>query len=112
MALNAPDGLFDRAAQEMNLGRHLTNYSASHPPSSQIVPEFKSDSERRQFFESKCSVSTWYCYYEHGGLGFRYNVIVELDQKTYRAAEATKQQGMPIEMALIDPDELRKALKR
>ena len=48
IALNAPDGLLDRAAIETNLGRHLTEYASSHPLVSDIVPEFLSDSERRK----------------------------------------------------------------
>lgn len=99
---NAPEGLLKRASQQMNLGKHLEQYAETHPPKCEHVNAFYSDIERTIFFKRQCSVTTWYNYFEFGGLGFRYNVLVELDRCTYLAAEATREQGMPIELGLVD----------
>jgi len=107
MILNAPDGLLSRAAREMNLGRHIEEFALSHSTITEIVPEFSSDSERSQYFRSLCSGTTWFAYFEFSGMGFRYNVIVDLDRKTFNAAIASKQHGMPIEMALVDLSDLK-----
>ncbi len=112
IALFVPDGLLQRASDEMNLGRHLEYYATEHPPKCTLINAFDSDSQRAEFFKMNSPVETWYTYFEHGGLGYRYNVVVALDAVTYRAAEATRAQGVSIEFALIDPDELRKGLKR